>query len=465
MQRSYIPSIRARILGDILSMAFVIFLMEERLSLAGSVRHAFFLTFIICTGCWLLAGRFVGLYKDYRPIPFSIEFSVFVKAVALYYLLGSFVFFWVLKAFPFSRGNLLLHGLLILAIFPLQKLGIRVFFKTMRQRSQTARKVLIVGAGNPGMDFYRQFVKDPQYGYALTGFVDDEVKTSLNGHYLGRTTDIDKVIASHELDDIIVTIPMNNETQLRRIVSVGEKEGKRIRIIPQYERFSTGRIQVDKLGNLPIITLRSQPLDIVDNKFYKRCFDIVFSSLVTVFVLSWLMPLIAILIKLGSKGPVFFKQERWGLNNRPIVCYKFRTMVTSSSDVNEKGEYQQAKKDDPRVTRIGRFLRKTNLDELPQFLNVLTGSMSVVGPRPHPVPLNMQSKDSIENYMLRHWVRPGITGWAQVNGYRGETRQPHLMKKRVEFDVWYIENWTFLLDLQIVVQTLVNMVKGDKNAY
>ena len=140
-------------------------------------------------------------------------------------------------------------------------------------------------------------------------------------------------------------------------------------------------------------------------------------------------------------------------------------MVVSSKDVDENGRYQQATKKDPRITKIGSLLRKTNLDELPQFFNVFLGSMSVVGPRPHPVPLNIQSKDEIQNYMMRHWAKPGITGWAQVNGYRGETRQSYLMKKRVEFDVWYLENWTFWLDVQIIMQTLVNMVKGEKNAF
>ncbi|MFT4023466.1 MAG: exopolysaccharide biosynthesis polyprenyl glycosylphosphotransferase, partial [Flavihumibacter sp.] len=304
------------------------------------------------------------------------------------------------------------------------------------------------------------------YGYTLTGFIDDVQNPSLNGQYLGKTTDIDKVIASHDLDDIIVTLPMRDESQLARIVSVGEREGKRVRIIPHFERFGgSGKVHVGTLGTLPIITLRSLPLDMSDNKLYKRLFDILFSTLVITLLLSWLFPIIALIIKMSSRGPVFFKQERWGLNNRPIICYKFRSMRVDSKDIDESGRYQQARKNDPRVTRIGRFLRKTNLDELPQFINVLLGSMSVVGPRPHPVPLNMLSKDVIENYMLRHWVKPGITGWAQVNGYRGETRQPYLMKKRVEFDVWYCENWTFWLDLQIIVQTLVNMVKGEKNAY
>jgi putative colanic acid biosynthesis UDP-glucose lipid carrier transferase len=216
---------------------------------------------------------------------------------------------------------------------------------------------------------------------------------------------------------------------------------------------------------MPIINLRNLPLDNLDNRVLKRAFDILFSTLIIVLVFSWLFPIIAILIKLSSKGPVFFRQERWGLNNKSITCYKFRSMMNTSKDLDESGKYQQAQKNDPRITKIGAFLRKTNLDEMPQFINVLLGSMSVVGPRPHPVPLNLQSKEHVENYMMRHLVKPGITGWAQVNGYRGETRAVYLMKKRVEHDVWYLENWTFWLDQQIIIQTLVNMVKGDKNAF
>ncbi|HNB57005.1 MAG TPA: sugar transferase, partial [bacterium] len=162
---------------------------------------------------------------------------------------------------------------------------------------------------------------------------------------------------------------------------------------------------------------------------------------------------------------VFFKQERWGRQNKKIICYKFRTMISQSRDVDDSGKYQQATQDDPRITPLGRFLRKTNLDELPQFWNVLMGQMSVVGPRPHPTPLNMESKEVIENYMLRHLVKPGITGWAQVNGYRGETRDPELMQKRVNHDIWYIENWSFWLDIQIIFLTVWQMIKYDTKGY
>jgi putative colanic acid biosynthesis UDP-glucose lipid carrier transferase len=452
-------------LADLTLLALIIVLVQDGLndeSLFSSAQLAFLFASLIC---WLLSARTLGLYGDFRMKPFSIEWVVFLKTLLLYTLVISFIIFQFLNKHPLNRHQLLLHCLLIFFLLPVQKLAIRIILKKFRNSYNQTRKVLIVGAGDAGIDFYNQYVKNKHYGYRLAGFIDDEKNPSLNGHYLGKTSDIDRIINKHELDDIIVTLPITSEAQMENIIAVGEKQGKRVRIIPNYQRFGDGKLQVDKLGSLSIISLRSLPLDIVDNKIYKRIFDIVFSLFVILLILSWVVPIITLIIKLGSKGPVFFKQQRWGLNNKLILCYKFRSMGADSKDVDEHGNYLQARKNDPRVTRFGRFLRKTNLDELPQFFNVLIGSMSVVGPRPHPVPLNVESKDSVEKYMMRHWVKPGIAGWAQVNGHRGETRTPSLMKKRVEFDVWYIENWTFWLDLQIIVQTVTNMIKGDRNAF
>lgn len=413
---------------------------------------------------WMLSAKLSGLYQDLRETPFSIEWVSFVKTLLFYTMISTLAFFMLLKDYGFSRKEMVAQVGIIFFMLPIQKVVLRVLFKNMKVTNRLIRRVLIVGAGENGMDFYQQYVHKGNHGYALTGFLHEEKIASLNGSYLGKISDIDQVLAKYDTDDIVVT-QSTDDTVLEKIVTVGEKEGKRVRIIPDYTRFGPRRIQVARLGSMPIISLRTLPLDNLDNRSLKRAFDIVFSCFVIVFVLSWLFPIIAFAIKLSSRGPVVFRQERWGLNNKPMVCFKFRSMVSTSSDTDVNGKYQQASKNDPRITKIGSFLRSTNLDELPQFFNVLIGNMSVVGPRPHPVPLNVQSKESVENYMMRHWVKPGITGWAQVNGYRGETRNPFLMKKRVEHDVWYLENWNFWLDLQIIAQTLVNMVKGDKNAF
>lgn len=467
MQKVFSFSIRGKVIADLLLLALIDVVVQSDLFKGGNLTftNANFIALLISLLTWFFSARALGLYEDFRVKPFSIEWVVFLRSLVLYTLVISFISFQLLNYTPAGHWDLLLHCFLIFVLLPAQKIALRIAFKKFRNSDSVMRKVLIVGAGNTGMEFYQHYVKNKKYGYTLTGFIDDEKHPTLNGHYLGKTSDLNKVIAKHELDDIIVALPITQEAQIQNIVTVGEKEGKRIRIIPDYQQFGSGKVQIDRLGSLPIITLRSLPLDIVDNKVYKRLFDVIFSVLVIVCIFSWLFPILALLIKLSSRGSIFFKQERWGLNNKVITCYKFRSMVTTSKDVDENGNYQQASKNDPRITPIGRFLRKSNLDELPQFLNVLLGTMSVVGPRPHPVPLNIASKDSIENYMMRHWVKPGITGWAQVNGFRGETRVPRLMQKRVEHDVWYMENWTFWLDLQIILQTLVNMVKGEKNAF
>ncbi|WP_290795063.1 undecaprenyl-phosphate glucose phosphotransferase [Flavihumibacter sp. UBA7668] len=457
---------KSKIFFDLVFVSVILFLVRSNLFLdagAFSINNLFIS--LICMIAWFLVGRSMGLYEDYRNTQFAIEWIAFLKTILLYSLIVSCLFYFVLSQVAFGRAHLFIHFATLFFLIPVQKISIRLFYKRFRVADRVIRKVLIVGAGSNGKEFYSKFVKSKRYGYELTGFIGEEEDIELNGHYLGKTSDLDSVLLTHELDDIIVTIPIKDETVLEKIVTSGESQGKMIRVIPDFHRFGSRRLQVNQIGTLPIISLRSLPLEKYDFKLLKRGFDIVFSFLVIVLVFSWVFPIIAILIKLESKGPVFFIQDRWGLNNSLIRCFKFRTMSVSSKDIDENGNYLQARKNDPRITKVGAFLRKTNLDELPQFLNVLLGSMSVVGPRPHPVPLNIQSKKLVDNYLLRHWVKPGITGWAQVNGYRGETAKPYLMQKRVEFDVWYVENWTFWLDQQIILQTLVNMVKGEKNAY
>lgn len=457
--------IRIKIVADILLITAIVLSTRLPGFQPYSLSQPVFICVVVNLLCWLFTARAFGLYHDLRMKPISVEWIMFLKAFGIFTLIKSFVFFQLLNDFSFEKYPFFLNSLLLFFLLPAQKLLIRIVFKKLRNSNNYCRKVLIVGAGENGMSFYENCIINHQYGYQLTGFLDDEKQPGLNGNYLGKTSDIEQVIARYELDDIVVTLPVAKEKEIENIILVGEREGKRVRIVPDYHKFGNGKMHVDKLGNLSVITLRTLPLDYLDNRIYKRMFDIVFSTLAIVVLFSWLFPFISLIIKITSKGSVFFKQDRWGLNNKIITCLKFRTMMAGSRDVDDNGNYMQAQKNDPRFTPIGKFLRKTNLDELPQLFNVLTGTMSLVGPRPHPVPLNITSKDSIEKYMMRHWVKPGITGWAQVHGYRGETRDKFLMKKRVKYDLWYIENWTFWLDLQIIVQTLVNMVKGEKNAY
>lgn len=459
--------IRSKMIMDLILLTAIVFFVQSDYIHPESLMlfSPFLLVLLSHMVVWIVCARSFGLYGDMRERPFSIEWVMFLKAFGLYALIASFIAFQVFGNYPYGKHQFLLQCSLVFLLLPVQKVLIRVFFKRLRNSTNHQRKVLIVGTGKTGLDFYHNYVKNRHYGCQLTGFIDDHQNPVVNGHYLGKTSEIDSIIAKHDLDDVIVTIPITRKNEVKEIVEIAQRRGKRVRIIANYEEYDNGQMAVDKMGNLSMITFGKSSLDEIDNKIYKRIFDICFSFLVIVLLFSWLFPLIALVIKLTSKGPVFFRQERWGINNNIITCLKFRTMVTSSVDVDENGKYKQACKNDPRITAIGHFLRKTSLDELPQFINVLLGSMSIVGPRPHPVPLNLESKDTIERYLVRHWVKPGISGWAQVNGYRGETKDSWLMRERVNYDIWYIENWTFWLDLQIIVQTVVNIVKGEANAF
>jgi len=334
-----------------------------------------------------------------------------------------------------------------------------------RSKNRNIKKVLIVGAGTLGMSFYKVISENKLLGYQLAGFVDDTKKPQLNGEYLGKISELETILENTDVEDVVIALPSGAVNQIKEAVQISEKNAKRVRIIPNYSHLLSPNFTVTNFGEFPLITIRSTPLDDAENQFFKRVFDVIFSFLLFVIILSWLFPLVALLIKLTSRGTVFFKQERWGLQNKKIICYKFRSMVVHCTDIDSAGKYNQARKNDPRITKFGKFLRKTNIDELPQFFNVICGEMSIVGPRPHPISLNLESKETVHNYMLRHIVKPGITGWAQVNGHRGETKEPGQMQNRVNLDLWYIHNWSFWLDCQIIFQTIMNMVKGDKNAY
>jgi exopolysaccharide biosynthesis polyprenyl glycosylphosphotransferase len=253
---------------------------------------------------------------------------------------------------------------------------------------------------------------------------------------------------------------------LDEIIRICNINAVRIHIIPDYFRFLSSRFQISSIGNFPIITARQEPLEEANRRFLKRTFDIIFSSLVLIFLLSWLYPILALLIKLDSKGKVLFIQKRVGVKNDLFECYKFRTLTSESSQETET--FKPVLMGDKRVTGFGNFLRKSNIDELPQFFNVLKGDMSVVGPRPHAIPYQDLYGKIFEEIKMRHNVRPGLTGWAQVNGLRGDVEDEKENNRRtimrMKYDLWYIENWTMRLDLQIILMTIWQMIKGDTKA-
>lgn len=413
---------------------------------------------------WFLTSKNTGLYDDFRSRNFSFELAIVIKN-SLYLAAATIIILFVIKNETLSRLFVLYQSVILFTLIIAEKYSIRRFLNYLRKKGRNLRTMLIVGAGQVGLNFYDAIVSNPHFGYQVKGFLDDKRSEELDGKYIGPISKLDNVLSKEQIDSVIVALPNYATEKLAEVIHVCERHTTRVKIIPNYFKFVSNKYNVSMFGPFPIVSVRGDRISEFHWSLLKRSFDILFSAVILLLILSWLVPLIAFLIKLTSKGPVFFEQERWGINNKKFITHKFRTMINSSRDIDENGKYRQACKNDPRVTPIGEFLRRTNLDELPQFLNVFFGDMSVVGPRPHPTPLNLASMSTVEHYMMRHLAKPGITGWAQVNGYRGETKDISSMQKRIDHDIWYIENWSFLLDIQIIFLTIWRMIKGDINAY
>ncbi len=414
---------------------------------------------------WYSAAQVSRLYSDLRSKKFSEEIIyLFITLFIFAILLTSFLFF-LRNSFQLGNYFFFIYFSILFIFTTLFKYAVRKYLHRAIYKGKLQDKVLLIGSGAAAKNFYDTINQFYYYGYKCIGFLDNQTN-KLNGcKYLGKVEQLETVLTQNKIDEVIVALPNSQHELISASIEVCDYHAKRVRIIPDLHLYASTNIQINNIGLLPIINIRSLPQDLWVNKVIKRSFDLLFSIGFFVFIGWWLMPFIALFIKLTSRGPVFFKQERWGINNKKIICYKFRTMVADSDDVDINGDYLQAKRDDKRVTSFGKYLRQTNLDELPQFWNVLSGNMSVVGPRPHPTPLNLASVETVDRYMLRHLVKPGISGWAQVNGCRGETREPGSMQRRVNFDLYYIHRWTFWFDCQIILQTVINIFRGDQNAY
>lgn len=409
---------------------------------------------------WYITARQSNLYdaSTVRNLPTDI---LKTGKNILYQALLIALFLFVAKHSEYSRRFVFLYISLLCILLPLQKLIYKKVLIFFINQGSGLRKVLIVGAGKVGMDFYKVINDNAHLGYEVAGFLDDQPKEFLNGQHLGRIDQIGGLLhENNDLDEIVVALPNSATAQIKHVIDAARNETVRVRIIPDYFHFFSSKYGMSMLEGMPIITLRREPLEEYHWRLIKRVFDTVFSILVLVFICSWLFAIIALCIRLESKGPIFFVQLRTGRNKKPFYCLKFRSMK-----VNNDAHSKQASKDDSRFTRVGRILRKTSLDEFPQFLNVLKGEMSVVGPRPHMLKQTEQYGKMIDKYLVRHLLKSGITGWAQVNGFRGETRDAKEMQGRVEHDVFYLENWSLLFDLKIIFLTVWNIFKGDKKAF
>ena len=323
-----------------------------------------------------------------------------------------------------------------------------------RIKGYNIRRVVIIGQGDLSDSLAHYFKETPQLGYQLVGVVDNNPKAD------EKMDNFKNYTLTNAADIVFCCLPNMNDEQVKDVIDFAENNLIKVNLISQFSRLSNYNLSIEQFGSIPIINVNSIPLDSIVNRFIKRAFDLVFSSIFIILILSWLIPIIGLLIKMESKGPVFFKQKRHGKDNNYFLCWKFRTMT-----FDKDAEFKQATKNDSRITKIGAILRKTSIDELPQFINVFLGDMSVVGPRPHPIKLNEEFQPKIDRFWQRHAVKPGITGLAQAKGFRGETSELSDMSGRVKLDRFYVKNWSLILDFKIIILTALSFVKGDQNAY
>lgn len=453
-----------RILIDLLIISIVLF-STYRLTNTTFIIITFNVVLVILLSIWLFASYFSSIYGDRRAKKFSEELTYIFYTFLLFIILLSSISFAINRFFDNSYKFFIIFLIIFFPVLILQKYIFRKLIHSRILKGELYESVIIVGLSNSGVDYLETIVKYNYFGYRCIGYLDDNRTNNSNFNYLGRLSNLEDVLKNFIIDEVVIALPHSETKKIQYVMEHCDYNNVKIRILPDFNQYTISSTQVNNIGLLPVLNVVELPLDKVENKLFKRILDIFGIFLFFILLGFWILPLIALFIKISSNGPILFKQERWGLNNQKIICYKFRSMFIDSKDVTNDGYYNQAKKDDDRVTPIGRFLRKNNLDELPQFWNVLIGNMSIVGPRPHPVQLNIESIHSVDNYMLRHIVLPGITGWAQVNGYRGETKEKGSMQKRINYDLYYIHNWTIWLDLQIILQTIINIFRGDQNAY
>lgn len=414
---------------------------------------------LIVNFIWLVSAVICGLYSKAALEKLEQFYRNTLRSGILHFVLftGTLIFIGSYQLFTdvFLLFYLLLGAGLIFSRF------IGTWLQTVFTRKFRLRMSVAIIGNNAGGERLATYFSSHEQKYLFMGFLSASYSLIINeeGVLTPEGTDQLKKVIDTGIDEVYVSVRPEYMASAAPLVEEAERQCIRVKLVPDLTTDTELPYEVSYMEGMPVLSIRHQPTYEMENRFKKRAFDLVVSMAVLVFILSWLYPLMALLIKLGSRGPVLFRQLRSGRDNKPFWCYKFRSMY-----VNENSDSHQASRNDPRVTRLGSFMRRTSIDELPQFLNVLEGYMSIVGPRPHMLKHTEQYREIIEKYMIRQFLKPGITGWAQVNGYRGETKNPALMERRVAHDIWYMENWSAMLDVKIVFMTVINMLTGEDNA-
>ncbi len=413
---------------------------------------------------WLGSAYVLHLYPRKNITSPEIIYRATAKTTLLHATCVTLISFYLYRgAYEIKlKGLFLCYGYMVLC-FILSRFLLTYMVEFIIKQAGAKRKTAVVGYNNTARELASWF-RDKRSLYSFEGFFDNPNNSGYTVDSGGKIiSPIEQCIdyaVKNDIQEIFSTLMPEDNYTVKALLKKAEDNCVKIRFVPAKMPESTGNYHFFQIDHFPVIGTHAEPLANFTARIKKRIFDIIFSSLVIVFVLSWLIPLIGLLIKLESRGPVFFIQKRSGRYNKVFGCLKFRSMR-----VSEDSDLRQATKGDNRITRIGKFLRSTSLDEFPQFLNVFRGEMSIIGPRPHMLAHTEQYRKIIDRYMVRQFIKPGITGWAQVNGYRGETTDAVLMERRVEHDIWYMENWCTMLDIKIAFMTVINIFKGQEQAY
>ncbi|WP_282134854.1 exopolysaccharide biosynthesis polyprenyl glycosylphosphotransferase [Seonamhaeicola maritimus] len=402
---------------------------------------------------WIALAFYIRFYEVYRFTRIIQIISLLFKQIILFSVIvyAYIGFFKEPSISRFNLGQYLITVFIILTFFKLL-----LYFLLNKYRSVLGgniRNVVVIGDNKKTRKLIKTFNTRSDFGYSY------KKKFDVNDHDFSLEKCYAYIVAN-DIDEIYFSVAELTNKQINSLIDFADNNLRELKFIPDNKDIYSKKLKYQYYEYTPILSLRNIPLQEPINKFIKRLFDILLSSFIIVFVLSWLTPILAILIKLESRGPVFFKQSRNGFNYEEFDCYKFRSMTP-----NKNAHLYQATKGDHRITKMGGFIRKTSIDELPQFFNVLFGEMSVVGPRPHMVSHTNMYARSVDKFMVRHFVKPGITGLAQVSGYRGEIEEDKDIINRVKYDIFYVENWSILLDLKVIVQTFLNALKGEEKAY
>ena len=417
----------------------------------------------LITLCYLLCNMHSGVIL-HRSVVRPEQIMIRVLRNMVPFVLLS-VCLLLLFHFEFSHSRLFgLFYIVLILIIVSYRLAFRYFLELYRKQGGNVRKVILIGSHENMQELYHAMTDDPTSGYRILGYFEDfpSDRYPSDVSYLGHPQEVSNFLEQNVggVDQLYCSLPSARSAEIVPIINYCENHLVRFFSVPNVRNYLKRRMHFEMLGNVPVLSIRREPLELLENRIVKRTFDIVCSTLFLCTVFPFIYIIVGIAIKMSSPGPVFFKQKRSGEDGKEFWCYKFRSMR-----VNTQCDTLQATEHDPRKTRIGEIIRKTSIDELPQFINVLKGDMSIVGPRPHMLKHTQEYSLLINKFMVRHFVKPGITGWAQVTGYRGETKELWQMEGRVMRDIWYIEHWTFLLDLYIMYKTVYNAIHGEKEAY